>query len=53
MQKESTRVLIKATVVKRCSNVIYRLRDNKSGLQTKTEVNASTIKRKKTKQQKH
>ena len=30
---------IKATVVNRCSKVINQLRDNKSGLQTKTEGN--------------
>ena len=35
--------LIKATVVYRCSKVINRLRENKSGLQTKTEGNTSTI----------
>ena len=34
---------IQATVVYRCSKVIHRLRENKSGLQTKTEVNTSTL----------
>ena len=32
-----------ATVVYRCSKVITRLSENKSGLQTKTEGNTSTI----------
>ena len=32
-------ILMKATVVYRCSKVLNRLRVNKSGLQTKTEVN--------------
>ena len=34
---------MKPTVVDRCSKVINRLRENKSGLHTKTEVNTSTI----------
>ena len=34
---------IKATVVYRCSLVITRLRENKSGLQTQIEGNSSTI----------
>ena len=34
---------IKATVVYRCSKVINQLRENKSGLQTKTEGNTLTI----------
>lgn len=33
-----------ATVVYRCSIIINRLSENKSGLQTKTEGNTSTIK---------
>ena len=35
--------LIKETVVYRCSKIINQLRENKSRLQTKTEVNTSTI----------
>ena len=33
----------KATVEYRCSKVINRLRENKSGLQTKTQGNTSTL----------
>ena len=39
-------VFIKATVVYRCSKVTNQSRDNKSGLQTKTEGNSSTIREK-------
>ena len=42
---------IKETVVYRCSKVITRLRENKSGSQTLTERNTSTMRREK--QQKH
>ena len=34
---------MKATVVYRCLKVINQLRENKSGLQTKTEVITSTV----------
>ena len=34
---------IRATVVYHCSKVINRLKENKSGLQTKTEGNTSTM----------
>ena len=41
-------ISIKATVVYWCSKVINRLRENKSGLQTKSEGNTSSLKGKKT-----
>ena len=37
---------LKTTVLYRCSKVINRLKENISGLLTKTEVNTSTIRRK-------
>ena len=46
IEKSHRVIQINATVVYRCSKVINRLRENKSGLQTKTEYNTSTIREK-------